>query len=159
MLRRELPCDRGLNIFQPRPLNLQMVTVKPGKRSCRLNYMPPWKLNSRDRCWWEGKWFIFMCQQPEKMGGSCIYLKNHPNISLQAEVFIRRGGKAEQRDQEESVEKSSTCRPAQSISIRILKLTKWWFGVHHPGVTFEGQQISQNWNAWALQSVSFDISS
>ena len=30
---------------------------------------------------------------------------------------------------------------------------------HHPGFPVEGQQISQNWDAWRSRSVSFEVSS
>lgn len=53
----------------------------------RLGCLPPWKPNSWNRLWWEGKWFI-QVPATEKMAGSC--LTDHLNISVQTEVFIRR---------------------------------------------------------------------
>ena len=88
---------------------------------------------------------LFKRQPPDKVGDSC--LKAHLNISVQAEVFIRREREAEQRDQGVGVEHFSVCRPAQSVPIRTSKLVKRWFGVCHPGFMVEGQQISQSWDA------------
>ena len=85
---------------------------------------------------------MFKCRPPEKMEGSRP--KARPNISVQAEGFMRRE-RENIRGRAEGFEKFSTCRPAPSILRRISKLVKRWSGVCPPGTAAEGQQISFSW--------------
>lgn len=77
--------------------------------------------------------------------------KAHLYISVQAEIFISKGREGKTNGQGEEFEQLSTCRPALSISIRMLKLVKRGYGVHHPGLhnpasTIEGKENSSEWD-------------
>ena len=152
------------------PLGLTRVHIVPVESPeavterrciCLLQQKP----NSWGRCWWEEKCFIRVLVIWEGRGSS----SQSPCQPLSAgRDFYGGRGKDKLRDQRMEVEEFSARRTAQCILIRTWKLVKQWSGVHHPhllhpGICYpssvsEGQQISLSWDAWRLESISFEVS-